>query len=235
MRILSLNIRHGGGTRLTKILDYIISMNADIVVLTEFRNNKNSHTIKETLKSHSYPFISTLNTDTTKNSVLVASRIMGHQIDLESPNNWSLNAVDINGIQLVGTYFPLKNDKKDLINWFLEKGLNFRKTIFIGDFNTGSNILDKDKTGSSFFMGSEFETISQEILTDSFRYRNPELREYSWYSNAGNGFRIDHCLVTKDLTDNIRSVSYDHKTRPELTDHSALIVVMTINREVRFS
>ena len=227
MLILSLNIRHGGGSRLTKILDYIISMNADIVVLTEFRNNKNSHTIKETLKSHAYQFISTLNTDATKNSVLVASRIMGHQIDLESPNNWSLNAVDINGIQLVGTYFPLKNDKKDLINWFLEQGLNFRKTIFIGDFNTGSNTLDKDKTGSSFFMGSEFETISQEILTDSFRYKNPELREYSWHSSAGNGFRIDHCLVTKDLTDNIRSVSYDHKTRPELTDHSALMVVIS--------
>jgi exodeoxyribonuclease-3 len=227
MVILSLNIRHGGGGRLTKILDYIISMNADIVVLTEFRNNKNSHTIKETLKSHAYQFISTLNTDATKNSVLVASRIMGHQIDLESPNNWSLNAVDINGIQLVGTYFPLKNDKTDLINWFLEQGLNFKKTIFIGDFNTGSNTLDKDEAGSSFFMGSEFETISQEILTDSFRYKNPELREYSWHSSAGNGFRIDHCLVTKDLTDNIRSVSYDHKTRPELTDHSALMVVIS--------
>ena len=227
MLILSLNIRHGGGSRLTKILDYIISMDADVVVLTEFRNNKNSHTIKETLKSHSYQFISTLNTDAAKNSVLVASRIWGTQIDLGSPNNWSLNAIDINGIQLVGTYFPLKNNKKDLIDWFLEKGMNFRKTIFIGDFNTGSNLLDKDEAGSSFYMGSEFETLSKEILTDSFRYKNPELREFSWYSTVGNGFRIDHCLVTKDLTENIRSVSYDHKTRPELTDHSALIVVIS--------
>ena len=39
-KIITWNIRHGGGTRTDNILHSISNHNADTVILTEFRNNK---------------------------------------------------------------------------------------------------------------------------------------------------------------------------------------------------
>jgi len=39
MKIVTLNIRHGGGTRVPVILEYLDSQNGDVIVLTEFREN----------------------------------------------------------------------------------------------------------------------------------------------------------------------------------------------------
>jgi exodeoxyribonuclease-3 len=49
-------------------------------------------------------------------------------------------------------------------------------------------------------------------------------KEFSWYSPAGNGFRIDHVFSTKEFDKNISYVGNDHAPRLEgETDHSALI------------
>ena len=62
-------------------------------------------------------------------------------------------------------------------------------------------------------------------LSDLGRTHNGELaQEYSWYSNAGNGFRIDHALAGMKVTSRCVNSYYDHSTRDTLTDHSALIV-----------
>ena len=42
MKIVTLNIRHGGGTRVPVILEYLDSQNGDVIVLTEFRENANA-------------------------------------------------------------------------------------------------------------------------------------------------------------------------------------------------
>jgi hypothetical protein len=39
MKIVTLNIRHGGGTRVPVILEYLDSQNGDVIVLTEFHEN----------------------------------------------------------------------------------------------------------------------------------------------------------------------------------------------------
>ena len=49
MRVFTLNIRHGGGSRIEKILDEIKAIDADIVVLTEFRNNRAGGAIRNGL------------------------------------------------------------------------------------------------------------------------------------------------------------------------------------------
>ena len=60
---------------------------------------------------------------------------------------------------------------------------------------------------------------------DAWRSRNPESREFSWYSTAGNGFRLDQSLSSLSFDDNIKTVSYDHLPRESrATDHSAMIV-----------
>jgi len=39
MKIVTLNIRHGGGKRIHQILDHLDKYHSDIIVLTEYREN----------------------------------------------------------------------------------------------------------------------------------------------------------------------------------------------------
>jgi exodeoxyribonuclease-3 len=99
--------------------------------------------------------------------------------------------------------------------------------LAIGDFNTGSNTLDTED--AKFHCADQFVNLANTTLTDLWRTHNGELaKEYSWYSNAGNGFRIDHALAGVKATSRCVACYYDHSTRDTLTDHSALIVELSL-------
>ena len=60
-------------------------------------------------------------------------------------------------------------------------------------------------------------------MIDAFRFLNGNIKEYSWYSNAGNGFRIDHFFVSKNLKSNLTKCYYKHNCRKNNTsDHSLM-------------
>src|ERR1035438_7625094 len=56
MKLISLNLRFGGQSRTESILNYLINHKADLIVLSEYKNDKNGLLIKETLKSEGYNF-----------------------------------------------------------------------------------------------------------------------------------------------------------------------------------
>ena len=223
MKIISLNIRHGGGSRTPKILDYLDSAEFDACVLPEFRHNKNGRQIVEYLKGRGLDCFSPDGLDAKKNTVLVAGRsaIKSDLIDL--PNRWSCSAIRINFLTITGTYFPLKKEKRVLYDWFLGPSKVWTNSIIIGDFNTGISRCDLEGR-SHFYCEKEFQMLSQNILKDGYRSMHPDGRDYSWYSAIGNGFRIDHVLCSPDIVKRIKSVAYDHSTRQAVSDHSALLV-----------
>ena len=61
---------------------------------------------------------------------------------------------------------------------------------------------------------------------DAWRTRNPEVREFTWYSRGyNNGFRLDHALVSPSFNGRITDVFYSHKEREDkVTDHSLMVV-----------
>jgi rRNA maturation protein Rpf1 len=52
--IVALNIQHGGGKRTPELIEWLRIQNADIVVLSEWRNNPNGLAIEAALKSDGY-------------------------------------------------------------------------------------------------------------------------------------------------------------------------------------
>ena len=46
MKVIALNIRHGGGNRIKSIVPILVQSKADIIVLTEFRFNNNSNIVR---------------------------------------------------------------------------------------------------------------------------------------------------------------------------------------------
>jgi hypothetical protein len=60
MRLLSWNIRHGGGTRLGRIAEEVSAYDADVIALTEFRDRPGA-ALRAALLEHGWPYV-----DTTK-------------------------------------------------------------------------------------------------------------------------------------------------------------------------
>jgi exonuclease III len=94
----------------------------------------------------------------------------------------------------------------------------------IGDFNTG---LKEDAQGTPFLCGEYMETLLRSGWTDAWRSLNPSLQEYSWFSTAGNGFRLDHVFATQTAMHSITSVQFNHLARESgASDHSALLTTV---------
>lgn len=128
-------------------------------------------------------------------------------------------------IDIVGVYFSHGDVKRSLFEFFLNGGFQPQNScvMVIGDFNTW--LHRQDEAGATFRCPELFAAIPTVGLIDSWRSRNLQEREFSWYSNVGNGFRIDHVFSNSTADRKIERVYYDHMPREiRATDHSAMIV-----------
>jgi exodeoxyribonuclease III len=99
--------------------------------------------------------------------------------------------------------------------------------LAIGDFNTRRAYLDE--AGAIDATAHYMEVIEQIGYRDLWRHRNPDGREYSWFSTRGNGFRIDHAFLSHDLVARAGTIRYSHEDRiAGLSDHSSLILELAV-------
>jgi exodeoxyribonuclease III len=226
LRILTLNIRHGGGQRISGVLEYLKEMNSDFLILTEFQHGRKGLLLTSGLATLGYEHLIRPSVADHTNSVLLASRKPIERIEIEPTEADKPRIVGgrVDGLSIVGVYFAGNLRKRSLFEYLLESNLNGGgQCILIGDFNTGQHGLDE--AGATFFCTDQFNALLQLGWTDLWRSRHGlQAREYSWYSPKGNGFRIDHAFGCPGIVHRVKSCFYDHATRNALTDHSAMIV-----------
>lgn len=238
MKILQWNIKHGGNNSL-KIANELIQHNADIIVLTEFRNNQTGDTLRNSLNSTGYSYEAynktlqeikiTRKKTRDINSVYICSKLPiaeFNPISLQGNEERIIHAI-INNIHLYAMYFPQKQTKKFLFNFMFDvmSTSSDSPILFLGDFNTGNNKLDKEtKKASPFYCEKEFNNILNYDYIDVWRHFNKSSREYTWYSPK-NGFRIDHCFIHEKYSKLLNSCYYVHEPRIEkISDHSMMII-----------
>lgn len=229
MKLLSLNIRHGGGKRFEKIKSYLSSQDFDVLLLQEFRDNKTGQFIKEYLHSIGYQFVYN-KTEKSQNTVLTAAKVITKFNTPYQINDWSCLITEINSTKIINVYFPQRSDKKIVFDFLKSFVIGHKNTVIAGDFNTGNNVLDTE--GTKFHCSDDFNELSNKILNDAYRLLYQTKRDYSWYSNKGNGFRVDHILVSDDLKDKVISIKYDQSTRKDTTDHAAMSANILVNDTV---
>jgi exonuclease III len=228
IRILNWNIRQGGGKRIGMITAAINDIDPDIAILTEFRNNLRGNMITKHLKGKGLCHNLSLKTSPKINTILISSKwqfkATTFDEELLKHSHRSILA-EFADFALFAYYFPQKLEKIPLYEFFLNKSSQYlnKPSLLIGDFNTG--IHYKDEIGATFKASDYFEKFSNTGWIDAWRHFNGDKREYSWYSKAGNGFRIDHCFVSPPLLSKLRKVYYDHSLRRDkYSDHSAMIM-----------
>ena len=220
MKIATLNIQHGGGRRIAPIIEFLKQLNADLIVLTEYHlDDKN---LGKQLVELGYQHQVAGSTLPKENSVLIVSK---EPFEVLSASQ-RIVSVRLKELVLFGVYFPQGDEKypvyKKLKTEVKEAGSS---VLVLGDFNTGLHYIDE--AGKTFACADSFESLKDVGLIDSWRSRNLEVKEFSWFSSQGNGFRIDHAFCSESLDKEISSIEYIHTPREmKFSDHSALALVL---------
>ncbi len=225
LKILSWNIQQGGGSRVKSILDFLATQTAQIIILSEFRNNKNGIFIRNKLLEQGYSFQFTSLTATDTNSVLIASQLPCSSTiyrDKKIDFDHSIVCAEFEAFKCFGVYLPHKK-KHSLFDLLHVEVQDKKPSIIAGDFNTGINYIDQN--GSSFWYTDELKKLNDLAMHDAFRHVHGEVESYSWYSHQGNGYRYDHTYVHKDLLPLIKECDYIHEAREKKwSDHSPMIL-----------
>jgi exodeoxyribonuclease-3 len=246
MRVSAWNIQNGGGKRIEGIARALSDAGSDLCVLSEYTNASSLRLIGA-LKSHGYEHIRHTDPENRWGGVLIASRVpmeAGDVADCPSPERWLHVVIGSNELEIGAAYIPnaerSRTEKSEYWKWLLSVGevLGRRDAIICGDFNTGLPFADEN--GKTLRCADEMSRMLDSQWTDLWRLTHPQDREFSWWSNIGNGFRLDHAFGATSLASRCSSAEYftvvndqcvAHPSRAHegcdrkaLSDHSMLVV-----------
>jgi exonuclease III len=222
--ILSWNILQGGGSRYLQITQQISQLKPTVVVLSEYHNNESGAMIRNALLRAGYRHQFVTQAANAENSILIASQ-------LPCKNEWHPNSdslfsnnilsVHFDVFSIMGVYLPHKK-KHLLFDYIIDHVIASSKPYIItGDFNSGKNGLDQE--GNSFWYEDKLLALEKQNYHDAFRHINGDVKEYSWYSHQGNGFRYDHTYVHQSLLPIVTECKFIHEWRvAKYADHSPM-------------
>jgi len=225
LKILSWNIRQGGGSRINKIVNAILNEKADIVVLSEYRNNDSGMRLRHNFLRIGYRFVNVTAAKKNDNAVAIFSKLSSNQYlyakaNLDFPHNIVCSSYD--AFNIFGVYLPHKKKHK-LFDFLLTEMQKGKPSILIGDYNSAKNF--KDQKGDSFWYTDKLVALENNGFIDAFRYLHKDITEYSWYSHGGNGYRYDHTYIHESLIPILKDCYYIHKWREVgLSDHSPMVL-----------
>ena len=246
MRIVSWNIRAGGGRRVDKIAAQLQRWRPDVAALQEFRATPPSRTLAELLACQGLVHQRTTADpgEAASNRLLIASRWPLRRVPVASapaePGRWLLVRIAATAaFSLATVHVPnrVSGRKYPFLDAVLRVARGWRggAGLIVGDTNSGR--IGIDEQAPAFNQREDAWIVALEAAgwRDAFRQLRGDSRAYSWYSpNAGNGFRLDQAFVNARLMSRVREVRYAWGSlagsrrrdarRDALSDHAALIV-----------
>src|ERR1700682_4360244 len=109
LRLLTWNIRAGGGSRLPRIAESIATHAADVLVLTEYRSGEAGQRLRAVLRDLGYAWLSPVEPPGIRNGVLIAARTkprLAAHVTAHVPEPWRMLAVTVGRVRLFGIYMP---------------------------------------------------------------------------------------------------------------------------------
>ena len=147
--------------------------------------------------------------------------------------------LDVYGLLLgiIGIYVPSRDAsqekierKKEFIIDFLQyiknqSSDNSYPYIICGDLNVLESSHIPRYSNFKKWEYDFYDRFDHFGFTDSFRFLHPVENEYSWVGRTNDGYRYDHCFVSKSIKETVEKCDYIHETRKiPITDHSALMI-----------
>jgi len=244
-RIVSWNIRAGGGKRAAGILAQLIAWAPNVIGLSEFRGTAASQWLAIELEAAGYCYqLSSINAKLpAKNALLLASQYPIQAIKAaEMPRvreRWLMVDVGIQPALTLGLMHVPNYTAPALKYPFLASLLKMAKRwnrgpgLLMGATNCGKRGLDEEKPQGPRFQREHdwIAGMEQRGFADTFRHLHGDRREYTWYSHRNNGFRLDHAFCSPQLVPAVIGLRHAWGRDPEqpdrrdaLSDHAALLI-----------
>lgn len=228
LKILTQNVCKWRTPDIQGFCNFLLHHNADIYCFTEHLDCAAAQAAKSIFTASGYTWhYETLSSSGRKGSILTISKssLCEHAGLINCDEGWRFKSFELSEYYLSVVYWPNSYAKAPYWQSLLEyvSRHNLKPHIIIGDFNTGQNDLDKSDAGVPFVVTEYLDQLTHAGYVDAWRHKHGYLREYSWYSNAGNGFRLDHAFISAPLVSKINECYYDHIPRErKYSDHSSL-------------
>lgn len=250
MKIVSWNV-NSIKARLDHVKKFLDSRSPDVLMLQELKGLEFPAAEFEAMgyKAHAVP-------QKAYNGVAILSKKPMNVVLEQLPGNEDDEQaryleVDIDDLRLIDIYLPNGNpvDSEKFpykINWMERlhrrlRELRERSIPFVigGDFNVIPE--DKDCYDPKAWEGdaltqpnsrSAFRSFLNLGLYDAFRIINDKAEQYTYWDyqrgawERGNGIRIDHFLLSPEITDRLKNCSIDTGPRgwPKASDHTPIMV-----------
>lgn len=231
LRILTWNLRHGGGTRrMPEIILALAHHNPDIAMLSEFRGAPGGN-VRALLADRGLPHHLIAPARDTENRVMIASRwpLLAITADADFPagcNRWLAARVPDLDLTLAAVHVPDDSRRTEkLACWqflvdFARKNAKL-PCLVAGDFNSGRKGSDADEPLAGAALLGTFSTLG---MCDVWRALHPDSRERSWHGHRGESSRIDAIFASEPLRKSLSDAYFSHAEREQgISDHSPLI------------
>ena len=242
MRLVSWNIRAGGGRRVEDIYRQLAAWQPDVLILCEFRSTAPSRWLAEMLFQYGYVHQREPQRigGPARNGVFIAShyplRVRNHMHAPSEPNRWLLVSVQgpvrlTIGAMHVPNQFTGRKPAFHQAVLRIAQNWNNKPAILIGDTNSGRIGIDEENPVFNKRTDRWFVDLAATGWQDAFRHLHGGAREYTWYSPGHeNGFRLDQAFVNPSTCQDLVSFRHEWGTsntssrRDALSDHAAIIL-----------
>jgi exonuclease III len=245
MRIVSWNIRAGGGGRVAEIASQLQRWSPDVVGLCEFRATPPSAQLAALLAKNGLEHqLTTADAALPgSNALLLASRWPLRRLQLRrrpiEPRRWLATRVAADVPFVLGLMHApnmVTGRKVPFLEAIeaLAGAWRHGPAVFLGDTNCGWPVIDEERPVFGAITARWLDALHTLGWRDAFRHLRAEERFYTWYSpNGGNGFRLDQAFVNRRMLPRLQDACYEWGTpmlvgetmrREALSDHAALIV-----------
>ncbi len=230
MKIISYNVNGIRAALKKGFLDWLQVVNPDVICIQETKAHKEQLEVS-LFEEAGYPFHYWFSAQKKGySSVAVFCKVKPNHIaygtGIESMDFEGRNLrVDFDDISIMSLYLPSGtnierlNFKFNYMDQFQEYITNLKQElpnlVFCGDYNICHEEIDihnPKMKGVSGFLPEERAWMSDFInsgFIDSFRFKNPERQEFSWWSYRANsrannkGWRLDYAMVSASLKNKI--------------------------------
>jgi exodeoxyribonuclease-3 len=240
MKLLAWNIQQGGAKRAMAIVDVILRHAPDILVLTELRRSSSRLLRQLAERGWKYQVSGISQSPIAAAAVLSRDPLLPLAPSAPSavlPGRWLEAWLPNQGIVVAGVYGPLKHEPYDdfwraALNTLPERARG--RYILAGDLNTGESLMDA--TSATFFCSDYFVKLRASGLTDVWRERNTDARQYSYHhrlraGRVGAGFRLDHVFVSSVLARHAVACGYDRTVLAnKISDHAPVHIEFALPR-----
>ena len=228
MKIISWNVAGLRACLKKGLIEFFEKENADIFCIQESKLTEEQNTFHpEGYYEYLFPAIKKGYSGTLVYSKVEPVSVKYGIDDEEYDGEGRVITLDYKEFYLVNVYVPnIKRDLsrmesrmrfEDLFREYLGKLKTIKNVVVCGDFNVAHQEIDiknyKANIGNAGFTYEERGKMTELLESgyiDSFRYFNPDLASYTWWSYMGNarakniGWRIDYFLVNEKMINTVK-------------------------------